>query len=111
MPVGASSFKEALRWCAEVFHALADILNAKGLSTSVGDEGGFAPNLSSEDEAISLILDAVRHAGYRPKKDFVIAIDAAASEWKGKEKGEYVLPGTCLRLSSAGRWEPTAPGS
>ena len=102
MPVGASSFKEALRWCAEVFHALADILNAKGLSTSVGDEGGFAPNLSSEDEAISLILDAVRHAGYRPKKDFVIAIDAAASEWKGKEKGEYVLPKSGIRYNSEG---------
>lgn len=92
MPVGASSFREGLRWCAEVFHTLAAILKSKGLATSVGDEGGFAPNLESEDEAINLILEAVRTAGFKPEEDFVIAIDAAASEWKGKEKGEYVLP-------------------
>ena len=100
MPVGASSFKEALRWCAEVFHALADILKAKGLVTSVGDEGGFAPNLANEDEAITLILDAIRNAGYKPETDFVIAIDAAASEWKGKEKGEYILPKSGIRYTS-----------
>lgn len=100
MPVGASSFKEGLRWCAEVFHALATILKSKGLATSVGDEGGFAPNLESEDEAINLILDAVRTAGYKPEEDFVIAIDAAASEWKGKEKGEYVLPKSGTQYNS-----------
>lgn len=92
MPVGASSFQEALQWCAEVFHALASILKSKGLATSVGDEGGFAPDLASEEEAIEYILQAIKHAGYEPKKDFMIAIDAAASEWKGKEKGEYILP-------------------
>lgn len=102
MPVGANSFKEGLRWCTEVFHALADILKAKGLATSVGDEGGFAPNLASEDEAISLILDAIRNAGYKPEEDFVLAIDAAASEWKGKEKGEYILPKSGTHYTSEG---------
>ncbi len=87
MPVGAPSFKEALRWCAEVFHALAGILKAKGLATSVGDEGGFAPNLSSDDETIETILEAVKKAGYEPGKDFMIAMDAASSEWKDTEKG------------------------
>ena len=87
MPVGAPSFKEALRWCAEVFHNLAKILKAKGLATSVGDEGGFAPNLSSDEETIETILEAVKAAGYEPGKDFMIAMDAASSEWKDKEKG------------------------
>lgn len=87
MPVGAPSFKEALRQCAEVFHALAKILKDKGLATSVGDEGGFAPNLSSDEETIETILDAVKSAGYTPGKDFMIAMDAASSEWKDKEKG------------------------
>ena len=87
MPVGAPSFKEALRWCAEVFHNLAKILKAKGLATSVGDEGGFAPNLSSDDETIETILEAVKAAGYEPGKDFMIAMDAASSEWKDTEKG------------------------
>ena len=92
MPVGAPSFKEALRWCAEVFHALASILKAKGLATSVGDEGGFAPNLSSDEETIETILEAIRNAGYEPGKDFMLAMDAASSEWKGNKKGEYILP-------------------
>ena len=87
MPVGASSFKEALRWCAEVFHHLAKILKDRGLAASVGDEGGFAPNLSSDDETIKTILEAVKAAGYEPGKDFMIAMDAASSEWKDKEKG------------------------
>lgn len=93
MPVGAPSFKECLRWCAEVFHALASILNAKGLATSVGDEGGFAPNLSSDEETIETILEAIRKAGYEPGKDFMIAMDAASSEWKSeKGTGFYKLP-------------------
>lgn len=100
MPVGASSFKEGLRWCAEVFHSLAAILKEKGLTTSVGDEGGFAPNLRSEEEAIEYILEAIREAGYEPRKDFMIALDAAASEWKGKEKGEYILPKSGKHYSS-----------
>ena len=93
MPVGASSFSEALRWCAEVYHALAGILKAKGLSTSIGDEGGFAPNLSSDDETIETILEAVKKAGYEPGKDFMIALDAASSEWKSEKGiGYYKLP-------------------
>lgn len=92
MPVGAESFKEGLRWCTEVFHALADILKSKGLATSVGDEGGFAPDLGSDEEAIEYILEAIKKAGYEPEKDFVLAMDAASSEWKSDKKGEYILP-------------------
>ena len=93
MPVGAPSFKECLRWCAEVFHALAAILKERGLATSVGDEGGFAPALKSDEEAIETILEAVKRAGYEPGKDFKIAMDAASSEWKSeKGKGYYKLP-------------------
>lgn len=93
MPVGAPSFKEALRWCAEVFHALASILKERGLATSVGDEGGFAPALKSDEEAIKTILQAVEKAGFKPDKDFKIAMDAASSEWKSeKGKGYYKLP-------------------
>jgi len=92
MPVGATSFREALRWCAEVFHALAAILKDRGLATSVGDEGGFAPALKSDEEAIETILEAVKKAGYEPGKDFRIAMDAASSEWKTGKVGEYKLP-------------------
>ena len=92
MPVGAESFKEGLRWCTEVFHALAAILKSKGLATSVGDEGGFAPDLGSDEEAIEYILEAIKKAGYEPEKDFVLAMDAASSEWKSDKKGEYILP-------------------
>lgn len=100
MPVGAPSFKEALRWCAEVFHALAALLKSKGLATSVGDEGGFAPDLASDEEAIQYILDAVKDAGYEPGKDFMIAMDAASSEWKGERKGEYLLPKAGTKFTS-----------
>ena len=92
MPIGAPSFEEGLRWCAEVFHTLAGILKENGLTTSVGDEGGFAPNLNSEEEAMEYILEAICEAGYEPKKDFMLALDAAASEWKGMKKGYYILP-------------------
>lgn len=101
MPVGAPSFKEALRWCAEVFHALAALLKSKGLATSVGDEGGFAPDLASDEEAIQYILEAVKNAGYESGKDFMIAMDAASSEWKGEKKGEYVLPKAGTKFTSA----------
>lgn len=101
MPVGAPSFKEALRWCAEVFHALAALLKSKGLATSVGDEGGFAPDLASDEEAIQYILEAVKNACYEPGKDFMIAMDAASSEWKGSKKGEYVLPKAGTKFTSA----------
>ena len=89
MPVGAPSFKECLRWCAEVFHVLAAILKERGLATSVGDEGGFAPALKSDEEAIETILEAVKKAGYEPGRDFRIAMDAASSEWKTGKTGEY----------------------
>lgn len=92
MPVGAPSFKEALRWCAEVFHSLQKLLKSENLATSVGDEGGFAPNLSNDEETIETILKAVENAGYKPGKDFKIAMDAASSEWKGSKKGEYKQP-------------------
>ena len=100
MPVGASSFREALRWCAEVFHTLSSILKSRGLATSVGDEGGFAPNLDSDEEAIQCILEAVKRAGFQPGKDFKIAMDAAASEWKGNKKGEYIQPKTGQHFTS-----------
>lgn len=102
MPVGAPNFKEALRWCAEVFHSLASLLKSKGLATSVGDEGGFAPDLASDEEAIRYILEAVKNAGYEPKRDFMIAMDAATSEWKGSKKGEYVLPKAGTKFTSSG---------
>lgn len=100
MPVGAESFREALRWCAEVFHALAALLKENGLATSVGDEGGFAPNLASDEEAIQYLLKAIEKAGYEPGKDFKIAMDAAASEWKGEKKGEYILPKSGTKYTS-----------
>ena len=101
MPVGAPSFREGLRWCTEVFHALAALLKEKGLATSVGDEGGFAPDLASDEEAIAYILEAVKKAGYEPGTDFVLAMDAASSEWKGEKKGEYVLPKCGKKFTSA----------
>ncbi len=101
MPVDAPSFKEALRQCAEVFHALAALLKSKGLATSVGDEGGFAPDLGSDEEAIRYILEAVKNAGYEPGKDFMIAMDAASSEWKGSKKGEYILPKAGTKFTSS----------
>ena len=100
MPVGAESFKEGLRWCVEVFHSLAALLKSKGLATAVGDEGGFAPDLANDKEAIRYILEAISNAGYAAGKDFMLAIDAAASEWKGSKKGEYVLPKSGLKYSS-----------
>ncbi|MBD5111951.1 MAG: phosphopyruvate hydratase [Ruminococcaceae bacterium] len=92
MPVGAKSFKDALRQCAEVFHALGALLKSKKLSTAVGDEGGFAPDLDSDEAAIECILAAVESAGYKPGSDFMIAMDAAASEWKTDSQGTYLLP-------------------
>ncbi len=86
MPVGAPTFTEALRWCAEVFHNLKAVLKAKGYATAVGDEGGFAPNLKSDEEALQSIVEAIKKAGYEPKKDFCIAIDAAATEMYDEAK-------------------------
>ncbi len=96
MPVGAESFKEALRMCAEVFHNLKKVLQSKGLSTAVGDEGGFAPNLETDEQAIQVILEAVVKAGYKPGDDFRIAIDAAATEMY-QEDGTYFFWKTNIR--------------
>ena len=108
MPAGAESFRGGLRRCTEVFHSLASILGANWLATSVGDEGGFAPDLSSDSQAIEYILEAIQKAGYEPGRDFVLAIDAASSEWKGGEPGKYVLPKSGERFTSselASHWE------
>ncbi|MDO4549346.1 MAG: phosphopyruvate hydratase [Clostridia bacterium] len=100
MPVAARSFSEGLRWCAEVFHALGALLRKKGLNTGAGDEGGYAPDLSGDEEAIEFILDAIKAANYVPGRDFVLAMDAAASEWKTGAKGEYLLPKAQKRFTS-----------
>ena len=93
MPAGASSFSEALRWSADVYHALQKLLKAEGSTTAVGDEGGFAPNLKDDADTIEHILKAIENAGYKPGKDFVLAMDAASSEWKSeKGKGFYHQP-------------------
>ncbi len=101
MPAGATSFREGLRWCAEVYHKLGKILKSEGYATSVGDEGGYAPNLASDEETIEYILRAIKECGYEPGKDFVLAIDAAASEWKGEKKGEYIQPKSGKKFTSA----------
>ena len=93
MPVGAPTFREALRYGAEIFHALKAVLKGKGYNTSVGDEGGFAPNLGSNEEAITVILEAIENAGYVAGKDIMLAMDVASSEFYNKEKNVYVLAG------------------
>ncbi|MGM0836073.1 phosphopyruvate hydratase [Bacillus haimaensis] len=93
MPVGAENFKEALRMGAEIFHALKSVLSAKGLNTAVGDEGGFAPNLGSNEEALQTIIEAIEKAGYKPGEQVMLAMDAAASEFYNKEDGKYHLKG------------------
>jgi enolase len=100
MPVGAPSFCEALRWCAEVFHTLKKVLGARGLATSVGDEGGFAPNLADDEDAIKVILESIEKAGYRAGTDFKIAMDPASSEWY-QDDGSYLLPKKQKRLTRA----------
>jgi enolase len=91
MPIGAESFSDALRWGAEVFHTLKGVLKKKGYNTAVGDEGGFAPSLKSNAEAIELILDAIEKAGYTPGEQIAIALDPASSEFYNKETGKYVF--------------------
>ncbi len=92
LPVGADCFKEGMRWCAEVYESLKQILKKNKLSVAVGDEGGFAPNLSSEEAALDIIVEAINEAGYIPGEDFKISLDVAASEWKTDEKGKYRMP-------------------
>ncbi len=93
LPTGAKNFTESIRWGAEVFHNLRDVLKAKGYNTGVGDEGGFAPDLKSNEEAIAVIIEAIEKAGYKPGKDIFIALDVAASEFYNKETNTYVLAG------------------
>ena len=100
MPVSAKSFAEAVRMGAEIYHALKSVLKSKGLATGVGDEGGFAPNLASNEDAIKVILEAVEKAGYKPGEDIRLAIDAAASEFYNKEKGVYELSGEGVEMTS-----------
>jgi enolase len=102
MPVGAETFSDALRWGTEVFHTLKGVLKKNGYSTSVGDEGGFAPSLKSNEEAVELILEAIALAGYTPGEQIAIALDPAASEFYNKETGKYVFKKSDKReLSSA----------
>lgn len=104
MPVGAPTFSEGLRWCAQVFHTLKGVLNKKGLSTSVGDEGGFAPNLEKDEDAVTLIIEAVEKAGFKPYDDFKIALDPASTEMyeeakKAGHEGSYLFWKTNTLLS------------
>ena len=101
MPFGASSFSEGLRWGTEVFHHLKAVLKSKGMSTNVGDEGGFAPNLGSNEEAIQVVLEAVEKAGFKPGHDMHIALDAASSEFYNAEKGLYLFESTGEARTSA----------
>lgn len=101
MPVGAPSFREGLRMGAEVFHSLKSVLKEKGMNTAVGDEGGFAPNLSTNEEAISVIIEAVEKAGYKPGDDIKIALDAAASEFYDADENVYKLTGEGITRTAA----------
>jgi enolase len=101
MPVGAPNFREALRMGAEIFHSLKSVLKAKGLNTAVGDEGGFAPNLGSNEEALQTIVQAIEKAGYKPGEEVYLAMDAASSEFYNKEDGKYHLKGEGVVKTSA----------
>jgi enolase len=108
MPFGASSFSEGLRWGTEVFHHLKNVLKSKGMSTNVGDEGGFAPSLGSNEEAIEVVLEAIEKAGFIPGEDMHIALDAASSEFYKGDEGKYIFESTGARMSSeemVGFWE------
>ncbi|AXH99853.1 phosphopyruvate hydratase [Sporosarcina sp. PTS2304] len=100
MPVGAESFRHALRMGAEIFHSLKSVLHDKGLNTAVGDEGGFAPNLGSNEEAITTIIEAIEKAGYKAGEDVLLAMDAASSEFYDKEQNNYYLAGEDVRKTS-----------
>ncbi|NMA58820.1 phosphopyruvate hydratase, partial [Clostridium cochlearium] len=101
MPAGASSFSEALRMCSEIYHQLKDILKGKGLSTGVGDEGGFAPDLNSNEEAIEVIVEAIKKAGYKPGEEVFIALDPASSEFFNTKTNKYELKGEGRELTPA----------
>ena len=96
----ADSFSQGLQWGTEIFHHLKKVLKDKGMSTNVGDEGGFAPNLGSNEEAIQVVMEAIKNAGFEPGKDVWIALDAASSEFYDETTGEYVFESTGERMSS-----------
>jgi enolase len=100
MPIGAGSFAEALRWCAEIYHTLKAVLKERGLSASVGDEGGFAPNLATNEEPLALLVEAVTRAGYTPGDQVVFAMDPAATEFYDAQRNRYVLAGEGRELTS-----------
>ncbi len=100
VPIGASSFKEGLRWCSEVYHQLGKDLKKEGYAVSVGDEGGYAPDLRDEFEVLDYMMSSIKNAGYKPGEDFVFAIDAAASGWKTDKVGEYKMPKSGRTFSS-----------
>lgn len=111
MPVGAPTFQECMRIATEIYHSLASLLKKEGLSTAVGDEGGFAPDLKSDEEAFDYIIKAAEIAGYKPREHFLLAMDAAASEWKTDKQGFYKMPKSGLELTSEGlisHWEKIA---
>lgn len=111
MPVGAPTFQECMRIATEIYHSLASLLKKEGLSTAVGDEGGFAPDLKSDEEAFDYIIRAAEIAGYKPREHFLLAMDAAASEWKTDKQGFYKMPKSGLELTSEGlisHWEKIA---
>ena len=101
MPFGADSFSQGLQWGTEIFHHLKAVLKDRGMSTNVGDEGGFAPSLGSNEEAIEVVIQAIEKAGFKPGEDVYIALDAASSEFYDKDSGEYVFESTGARMSSA----------
>ncbi len=101
LPTGAPTFTEAIRWGTEVFHALKSVLKAKGLNTAVGDEGGFAPNLGSNEEALQVIMEAIKKAGYKPGEDIYLGMDVAASEFYNKDTKTYILAGENNKAFSA----------
>lgn len=111
MPVGAPTFQECMRFATEIYHSLASLLKKEGLSTAVGDEGGFAPDLKSDEEAFDYIIRAAEIAGYKAREHFLLAMDAAASEWKTEKQGMYKMPKSGLELTSDGlisHWEAIA---
>lgn len=100
MPVGACGFAEAMRMCAEVYHTLKSVIHKKGMSTGVGDEGGFAPDLATNEDALRLIMEAIEKAGYTPGDDIAIALDIASSELYSEAEGKYVFAGEKLSRTS-----------
>ncbi len=101
MPVGATSFAEALRWCAEIYHTLKKVLHEAGLGGGVGDEGGFAPNFTTNEEPLKYIVEACEKAGYKPGSDIMFAMDPASTEFYNAETGKYILAGEGRELTSA----------